>query len=382
MRMVRTWTLAGVLLAAISVCTATKAPDTPRPGSGKASRQSHPIDETVRARRARWEPWRAANPRNAFRIAAFLREAERVVASRATAAAAAAVDQPSEIWGAGTGPISIWDNSAAPEMVVVPAGVFTMGSAAAEMDRTANERPMRRVVIRRPFAVGRFEITRGEYAQFSIRTRRTDENNCVTDRPLPGSGPPNTVNAANFSLDPQGSWRDPAFPQTDRHPAVCVSWNDAHAYVAWLSRTTGKHYRFLTEAEWEYVARAGTASAYWWGGKASHDDANYGAETCCSGLALGRDTWVKTAPVGSFQPNAFGLYDTAGNVWEWVQDCYGSYTEAPANGSPAEQPPNCERVIRGGAWVNYPLYIRAAVRGWIKPDFRDSYLGLRIARDL
>ncbi len=318
-------------------------------------------NETYEMRQTRWRAWRGAHRNIDAEIAAFLSTAER---------------------SAEIAPFSIWDRAEAPEMVIAPTGTFTMGSSEAEMSRSTNERPMHVVTIAHPFAVGRFEVTRGEFAIFSRAANRVIETNCVTDRAAPGSGPPNTVNAANFGRDPQGSWADPAFAQTDDHPVVCVSWNDAQAYVAWLSQITGKHYRLLTEAEWEYVARAGAATPYWWGSSATHDNANYGAETCCSGLAAGSDNWVNTSPVGSFGSNAFGLFDTSGNVWEWVQDCYGPYSEGRNTAAASEPDANCERVIRGGSWVNYPLYIRPAVRGWINSNFRDSYLGFRVARDL
>lgn len=178
--------------------------------------------------------------------------------------------------------------------------------------------------------------------------------------------------------------------QGDDHPAVCVSWNDAQAYVAWLRKRTGKPYRLPSEAEWEYAARARAATAYPWGDTASRAYANYGAETCCSERADGADRWLYTSPVGSFPPNAFGLYDMVGNAWQWVQDCYAeSYATAPLDGS-AVDPATCQfRVLRGGTWGDPPRLIRPAFRNWAPPprwpsawEYRSGGVGFRVARSL
>ena len=136
-------------------------------------------------------------------------------------------------------------------------------------------------------------------------------------------------------LNPSASWSHLGFMQDDNHPAVCVSWYDAQDYVGrWLSERTGHHYRLLTEAEWEYAARAGTTTPFPWGAIASHEQANYGADECCSGFVSGRDQWINTSPVGSFPANAFGLHDMNGNAMQWVQDCLSvSYEDHPIDGT-------------------------------------------------
>jgi formylglycine-generating enzyme required for sulfatase activity len=158
---------------------------------------------------------------------------------------------------------------------------------------------------------------------------------------------------------------------------INVSWEQAKAYVAWLSRMTGKPYRLLTEAEWEYAAR-GVISAdaphppYPWGDEASHEYANYGTDQYCGGRTAGRDKWFYTAPVGEFPPNAFGLCDMHGNVWEWVEDIWhDSYGGAPANGSAwTEGEDASRRVVRGGSWGNTPQDLRSAARYGNPSDLR------------
>jgi len=160
-----------------------------------------------------------------------------------------------------------------------------------------------------------------------------------------------------------------------------VSWDDSQAYVTWLSRKTGKQYRLLSESEWEYAERAGTSSAYYWGDTASHDYANYGSDTCCSGVAQGRDQWVNTSPVGSFAPNAFGLYDMLGNVWQWTQDCYAdNYNGTPSDGGASATGDCSRRVLRGGSWVINPQDLRSASRDGDSATFRDGDHGFRVAR--
>ena len=163
-----------------------------------------------------------------------------------------------------------------------------------------------------------------------------------------------------------------------RRPVVNVSWNDAKEYAAWLSRKTGKTYRLLSEAEWEYAARAGTSTAYAWGNAVGRNHAN------CSGCGSQFDN-MQTAPVGSFPGNAFGLHDMHGNVWEWVEDCWhGSYQGAPTDGSAWTT--SCmegdSRVIRGGAWGDDTRSLRVAVRTWYSSASRYGVTGFRLARTL
>jgi formylglycine-generating enzyme required for sulfatase activity len=239
-----------------------------------------------------------------------------------------------------------------PEMVRIPGGSFVMGSPASEAGRGADEGPQRTVSVR-AFEVGKYEVT---FAQWDA---------CVADGGCGGHRPAD-----------QGWGRG-------RQPLINVSWNDAQEYVQWLSRRTGKSYRLLTEAEWEYAARAGTTNPYPWGSTASHEYANYGAESCCSGLASGRDQWVNTAPVGSFGANGFGLHDMHGNVWEWVEDCYKeNYSGAPADGSSFINQSCSSRVLRGGSWYYGPRYLRSADRYRDPPSNRFNDVGFRLARTL
>jgi formylglycine-generating enzyme required for sulfatase activity len=264
-------------------------------------------------------------------------------------------------------PHSFRDCPDCPLMTVVPAGRFTMGSPATEAGRADNEGPQHAVVIPRRFAVATFDVSRAEYETFATQT----------NLPAP---------------DPRCDWRAPTashkpFVQGPTEPVVCVSWRDATAYAAWLGRRTGKPYRLLTEAEWEYAARAGSTTARPWGEAASRDQANYGADPCCGPFAGGGDRWLHTSPAGSFAPNAFGLYDMIGNVWQWVQDCStaeagDNYTGAPANGA-ARLTGACDRhVARGGGWFHGPDQARSASRVADLADFRVSDIGFRVGRDL
>ena len=175
-----------------------------------------------------------------------------------------------------------------------------------------------------------------------------------------------------------------------RKPLINVSWDQAKAYVAWLSRMTGRPYRLLTEAEWEYAARGVTSAdaphpPYPWGDKASHEYANYGTDQCCQGKTEGRDKWFYTAPVGQFPPNAFGLYDMHGNVWEWVEDpWHDNYRGTPPTdgGAWTEGGDASRRVVRGGSWYNNPGDLRSASRYWNSADDRGHDLGFRVGRTL
>ena len=292
----------------------------------------------------------------------------------------------------GQGPTSFRECADCPEMIVMPAGEFVMGSDAMEPGRSDREGPQRGVRVRQ-FAAGKFEVTRGQWATFASATKRNTPAGCVwTARS--GSNP-----------DPIGSWHDVGFPQDDRHPVVCVTWQDAQDYTGWLSRRTGHKYRLLTEAEWEYAARAGSTSPYPWGAAASRAQANYGAESCCSGLASGLDEWVNTAPAGAFPANAFGLHDMHGNVLEWVQDCFSpSYSGLPTDGSAYETVATLEmtgrfasmngtsscsyRMLRGGDWGNPPALIRSAYRnfgpgqGSTLQNYRSGGVGFRVAKTI
>jgi formylglycine-generating enzyme required for sulfatase activity len=233
-----------------------------------------------------------------------------------------------------------------PEMVVVPAGEFIMGSPLNEQGRYDNEGPRRRVVLAKPFAVSKFEVTFDEW------------DACV-----------------NYGdCDPRIS--DSGYGR-GRMPVINVTWDDAQRYVAWLSRVTDKRYRLLSEAEWEYAARAGTQTAYSWGDEIGKGNAN------CKGCGSQWDN-RQTAPVGSFAPNAFGLYDMHGNVSEWVEDCsHDNYDRAPIDGSAWTVGGACSlRVVRDGSWGNLPRRLRSACRIGLTSDGRYYDLGFRVMRTL
>lgn len=246
---------------------------------------------------------------------------------------------------------SFRDCSDCPQMVSIPAGSFMMGSPASETGRFDNEGPQRRVTVP-AFAAGKYEVTWAEW------------DRCVA------AGACTSLTADGYG----GGSR----------PVSKVSWNEAVAYTKWLSSKTGQTYRLLSEAEWEYAARAGTSSAYWWGGSASHEYANYGKDTCCDGLASGSDKWVNSSPAGSFPANNFGLHDMHGNVHEWVQDCWADNYSAgqPSNGSAYTSGSCSYRVNRGGSWVDIPQILRSAIRVRYVPSYRVSGLGFRVARTL
>ena len=255
-----------------------------------------------------------------------------------------------------------------PEMVVVPAGSFVMGSPASEPEREISESPQHVVRISEPFAVGRFAVTRAEFIAFVTDTGHKEEGGC------------HASTASGWKPQPSRSWRWPGLLQDDGHPVVCVNWQDAKAFVEWLSRKTSKPYRLLSEAEREYVARAGTTTPYWWGAAISTSEANYDGTRAYGGAFEGG--WRKTTvPVRSFRANPWGLYNVHGNVWEWVEDCWhDSYQGAPTDGSAWTTGDCVRRVLRGGSWIDKPGRLRAASRFRYRPDYRDFDGGFRLAR--
>ncbi len=290
--------------------------------------------------------------------AARLGGAATLAAVLALAAAAAAADRP-PVPGAGE---VFRDCPHCPEMVVVPAGSFAMGTPSSKGDRD-NEGPVHRVEIRSAFAVGVYEVTRGEFSRFASAVGHAMENPCWRAK-------------SRGWLPSEMDWRDPGFPQTDDHPAICVSWEDARAFAGWLSRETGRDYRLLSESEWEYTARAGTSTPVWWGGDIGRNRAN--CRECGS-----RWDDEGTAPVGSFAANGFGLHDVHGNVWEWTRDCWNEgYEGAPGDGRAWEDGDCSRRAVRGGAWIDRPEHIRSAVRGGVETGNRFDVLGFRVARTL
>jgi formylglycine-generating enzyme required for sulfatase activity len=273
-----------------------------------------------------------------------------------------------------------------PEMVVVPAGSFTMGSPSTEQGRYDVEGPQHSVHISRPFAVGKFHVTVDEFAAFVTETGYDAGSKCWT------------FDEGTWQEREGRSWRSPGFAQSGSHPVVCLNWNDAKAYVEWLSRKTEKPYRLLTEAEFEYAARAGTTTRYFFGDD-EKDMCRYGNgadQTAKSSIPWGEnlpfwlffpcsDGYAYTSPVGSFAPNAFGLYDMHGNAWEWTEDCWhDNYHGAPTDGAAWTAGDCSRRVVRGGSWSNLPGALRAAIRfrGWDPSEPRGLIFGLRLGRTL
>jgi formylglycine-generating enzyme required for sulfatase activity len=243
-----------------------------------------------------------------------------------------------------------------------------------------------------------FATTRGEFAEFVADTgyKTSDERSQnKDDRCFAWAPDPKTQSVSKtakyllgaitgMQLGEYPNWRAPEIAQDDRHPVVCIAWTDAAAYVTWLSKRTGKKYRLLTEAEWEYVARAGTTTSFWWGNSISSSQANYDGRTAFNGGPAGE--WRQTTlPVDSFQPNPWGLYQVHGNVSEWVADCwngdYGSgYRGAPNDGRAWNSGSCSDHVMRNGGWVTGPGLQRAAARfPYSRPA---NILGFRVARTL
>jgi formylglycine-generating enzyme required for sulfatase activity len=248
------------------------------------------------------------------------------------------------------------------------------------------------VTLRNAYALSRTEVTVGEFRRFvQASGYRTD-----AERNAGGSSGCHALRLGDNKWDWRAdlSWRDPGYPQGEGHPVVCVSWNDAEAYVQWLARETGKPYRLPSEAEWEWGARGRTSTSRYWG-----DDP---AVAPC-GYANGADqtpgpngvTWPErhecrdghffAAPVRSFHPNAFGLHDVLGNAWEWVQDCYEADAykgRVPADGQAIQSAACSLRVLRGGGWNFDPQRLRSANRNGISPEVRSGTSGFRLARTL
>ena len=275
------------------------------------------------------------------------------------------------------------DCAECPEMVVVPAGSYLMGSPSYERGRLGDEEdPMHEVTIAAPFAIGLYEVTVAEFGRFVDETGYSAGNSCETYE-------------GGKVEDRAWDWRNPSFDQSERHPVACVSWNDAQAYVAWLSRETGEEYRLPSESEWEYAARAGTTMAQPWGEDGSDQcrhangaDASLKERYSVLPAAWCRDEHVHTAPVGSFAANAWGLHDMLGNVSEWTEDCWhGNYSGAPSDGSAwhgsTGGSTGCGlRVLRGCSWFYDPLCLRAAFRYAGAVGLRDSNNGFRVVQTL
>ena len=253
---------------------------------------------------------------------------------------------------------------------LIPPGEFMMGSPDSEPERYDNENPLHKVNVASAFMIAKHAVTRGQFAAFINATGRTME------------GGANVWDGREWKIDPKASWQNPGFVQDDRHPVVCVSWEDARAFTDWLSCETGQDYRLLSEAEWEYACRAGTDTPFCFGNTISTDQANYDGNHVYDGGRKGAYRKA-TVPAGSFPANAFGLHDMHGNVWEWCEDCFhDSYHDAPKDGL-AWITDGCRlRILRGGGWDCSPKYLRSASRDFANPHFWKSNNGFRVARSL
>ena len=300
-------------------------------------------------------------------------------------------------------------NSLGMTFVKLPAGEFSMGSdeapealarayphlQAERFTQLGDEQPVHRVHITHAFWMGQYEVTVGQFKKF------IEASGYVPESMADGTGgygwradydPATTKRGDAFEgRDPRYSWRDPGFVQADDHPVVNATWNDAQALAAWLSKTEARHYRLPTEAEWEYACRAGTRTRY-----SSGDDpasllrvANvFDASSAkrwpqWQPMALQSDDgYPFTAPVGSFAPNEWGLYDMHGNAWEWVADWYGDdyYAHSPTDDPQGPATGNV-RVRRGGSWHTWPFYARSSFRNWNTPDTRYTLVGMRLVRE-
>ena len=280
-----------------------------------------------------------------------------------------------------------------PEMVVLSAGTFMMGSTEEETfnamvraDAAAREQPKFAVTFAKPFAIGKYEVSIAEYRAFVEATNRPDPESCIT-----------WTEADNSWGEVKGaSWQNATFFQGEDHPAGCLDLKDVRDYAAWLSDTTGARYRVPSEAEWEYAARGGTTTIQTWGNTMddmcrfanasdlTRADKHTGVRDTPTRFFECRDGYVYTAPVGSFPPNAYGLYDMIGNIWEWVEDCFiVGYEGAPTDGSVRYDPNECERlIVRGGGWYARSWFMRPAGRSREHPDYRSTTLGLRVVRDV
>jgi sulfatase modifying factor 1 len=279
-------------------------------------------------------------------------------------------------------------NDVCPEMVVISPGSFEMGlednasKAVDELDRE-NSTPRHKVEIRYPFALGEYDVTRDEFSIFLHESGYRPDNDCA------GYNPKTNKLTHNSGLN------NPGFEQSDRDPVVCVNTEDIRAYISWLSRKTGQHYRLPSEAEWEYAARAGTITSRYWGADvaaacryANVDDLTY-FETLNMPPGPGdryfpcRDRYAYTSPVGSFRPNRFGLFDMLGDVKQFTSDCWNySYSGAPSDGTPWLRGDCMLRPVRGGSYYASPMLVTASFR-YRQPSFVRSFdVGFRVAREL
>jgi formylglycine-generating enzyme required for sulfatase activity len=392
--------------ARIAAEQAKAAQDAKAARDREAFEKQKALEETKAAEAARAKAAVQAAKDKAARLAAVAPESVKIATAKvghettseqapASSGCAGASTRSATLAPRTTGPLSASDECAlkpkdvfrecenCPEMVMVPAGEVLMGSDRNDIDNgiaAANEGPQYKAVIKQPIAVGRFEVTRDQYAAFVKSSGYKSGDRCTTFE--------NNIPQERADR----SFLNPGYAQDATHPAVCVSWVNAKAYVDWLSQTTGKSYRLLSEAEFEYVARAGSASRYGFGNDPAEickfaNGADQSAKS--AGLPANspymncKDGFPFTAPVGSFAANAFGLYDVIGNVWEWTEDCfYGDYASARMESASRSAEVCSSRTVRGGDWFSTEQSLRPAVRAKADAGAHNDDIGFRVARTL
>ena len=263
-----------------------------------------------------------------------------------------------------------------PLMKALPAGQFTQGAAQEDADATALERPRHAVNIAYPLGMGVYEITVGEYREFAEATHHRSAGCQTYD--------------GTWQARSELNWNNVGYAQTANYPVVCVSWRDASEYAAWLSRKTSQRYRLPSDSEWEYAARAGSAASRPWSSNtaAACTAANVADQTAAKQFPGWKvhpcsDGYVYSSPVGSFQPNEFGLYDMLGNVFEWVQDCWHEdYRGAPTDGSAWLTGDCSQRGLRGGSWFTAPALVSTSARNRFEDTYRSNSVGFRLVREI
>lgn len=301
-------------------------------------------------------------------------------------------------------------NSLGMQLVLIPAGEFMMGNDASpaeladvypgyapeRLQKLSDEAPVHRVRITRPFFMARHEVTVRQFRRFLAASGHVPES--IADGTggygyNPQYDPSTTRRGDAFEgRSPRYSWENPGFDQTEDDPVVNVTWNDSQALAAWLGRTEGRRYRLPTEAEWEYACRAGTRTHYHNGNELGSlskvanvfdPDAAANWPKWKDFAVPVRDGYPFTAPVGQFEPNAFGLHDMHGNVWEWTADWHDEqyYAQSPVS-DPSGPPEGTVKVRRGGSWHTWPLYARCAYRNWNTPETRYTLVGIRLVMEV
>ena len=283
-------------------------------------------------------------------------------------------------------PETFQDCKSCPEMVVIPAGEVQIGSHLDEIGRKKGERKHVMAKIANPFAMAASEVTLGQFRVFMEETGYKSNVPIYKGEPLIGC---NYYDGKGYGYIAEHNWKNPGYPQREDAPVVCVSWSDASAYAAWLSKKTGRSYRIPSAVEFEYASRAGSSTPWFWGTDPAQacDYANIGDRTLADRYPKRPsfpcdDGYLYTAPVKRFKPNAFGLYDMVGNAWEWANDCFVSNLDTmPTTGaSDKGTEEECTfRTPKGGSWISGISWSRAAVRSRDGADYKSFMLGFRVA---